>query len=228
VSRGSGYAPSTHAASTFYLSGFERANIIRQADDVAAETASLIADNKIVGWLQGRMEIGPRALGGRSILANPADPRMKDEVNRNVKFREAWRPFAPSLLADAQEEFFGTSHTSPFMILAFEALPEVRDTIPATLHVDGTGRPQTVHKETNPRYWALIDEFNRLTGVPVVLNTSLNVDSEPIVCSPMDALATFNRCGLDALVMGDFVLEKPRRARREREPDLVSEAQSAS
>ena len=162
----------------------------RRSEDVSREAARLIADDKIVGWFQGRMEVGPRALGNRSILANPGDPRMKDLVNNNVKFREPWRPFAPSILAEHMEEYFGTKHPSPFMILAFQAQPEIADRIPAALHVDGTGRPQTVERTTNPRYWHLIDEVRNLTGTPVVLNTSFNVDSEPIVCTPTNALAT--------------------------------------
>jgi carbamoyltransferase len=180
----------------------------RPVDDIASETAALLDENKIVGWFQGRMEIGPRALGARSILANPTDPRMKDEVNKNVKFREPWRPFAPSILREANHEYFGTEHASPFMILAFEAEPGVEDKIPAALHVDRTGRPQTVERSTNPRYWGVIDEFRQRTGVPVVLNTSFNVDSEPIVCSPKNALATFAMSGLDALAIGDFIVEK--------------------
>jgi carbamoyltransferase len=181
----------------------------RRVADVSREAAEMIAADKIVGWFQGRMEVGPRALGNRSILANPGDPRMKDLVNNNVKFREPWRPFAPSILAEHMEEYFGTAHPSPFMILAFEARPEIAGRIPAALHVDGTGRPQTVDRATNPRYWQLIDEVRKLTGTPVVLNTSFNVDSEPIVCSPKNALATFAISGMDALAIGDFVVEKP-------------------
>ena len=180
----------------------------RKVERIGEETAKLIAQNKIVGWFQGRMEVGPRALGGRSIVANPTDPRMKDAVNNNVKFREAWRPFAPSILADCMEEYFGTSHPSPFMILAFQAREEVKPRIPAALHVDGTGRPQTVEKETNPRYWDLINEFRKISGVPVVLNTSFNVAGQPIVCTPKDAIGTFYICGLDALSIGDFIVEK--------------------
>jgi carbamoyltransferase len=180
----------------------------RKVESIGAETAKLIADNKIVGWFQGRMEVGPRALGGRSILANPTDARMKDAVNNHVKFREAWRPFAPSILVDHVEEYFGTSHPSPFMILAYQTREEVKEKIPAAIHVDGTGRPQTVEKETNSRYWDLIHEFQKLTGVPVVLNTSFNVAGQPIVCTPKDALGTFYICGLDALAIGDFIVEK--------------------
>lgn len=180
----------------------------RKVDDVSAETARLVADDKIVGWFQGRVEVGPRALGARSIIANPTNPQMKDAVNNNVKFREPWRPFAPSLLAEHMEEYFGTTHESPFMILAFQARDDVASKIPATLHVDGSGRPQTVDRETNPRYWRMIDEFRKLTGVPVVLNTSFNVDSEPIVCTPKNALATLYMSGMDALAIGDFIVEK--------------------
>ena len=168
----------------------------------------MIAADKIVGWFQGRMEVGPRALGNRSILANPGNPAMKDAVNNNVKFREPWRPFAPSILAEHMQEYFGTDHPSPFMILAFQARAEIADRIPAALHVDGTGRPQSVDKSTNPRYWHLIDHLRELTGTPVVLNTSFNVDSEPIVCTPKNALATFSMSGMDALAIGDFIVEK--------------------
>jgi carbamoyltransferase len=125
-----------------------------------------------------------------------------------VKFREPWRPFAPSLLEESMEKYFGTAHPSPFMILAFQAENGVKSTIPATLHVDDSGRPQTVDRSTNERYWRLIDEFRKLTGVPVVLNTSFNVDSEPIVCTPKNALATFYMSGMDALAIGDFIVEK--------------------
>jgi carbamoyltransferase len=184
----------------------------RKVDHIGAEAARLLVDNKIVGWFQGRMEVGPRALGGRSIVASPLDLRMKDAVNNNVKFREPWRPFAPSILAEHMEEYFGTAHPSPFMILAFQAREEVKPKIPAALHVDGTGRPQTVERETNPRYWDLLNEFKKLTGVPVVLNTSFNVAGQPIVCTPKDALGTFYICGLDALAIGDFIVEKGTRS----------------
>lgn len=180
----------------------------RRCANVSQEAAKLIHKNKIVGWFQGRMEVGPRALGARSILANPTTEAMKDAVNNNVKFRESWRPFAPSILEESIEEYFGTKHPSPFMILAFEAREEVKHKIPGALHVDGTGRPQTVMKETNPKYYELIKEFRELSGVPVVMNTSFNVAGEPIVCNPKDALSTFYICGLDALAIGDFIVEK--------------------
>jgi carbamoyltransferase len=180
----------------------------QRCENIAAEAARLIAAGKIVGWFQGRLELGPRALGARSILADPRSIEIKDAVNKNAKFREPWRPFAPSLPAERMEEYFGTPHPSSFMILAFQARDGVKSRIPATLHVDGTGRPQTVTKETNLRYWKLLQEMEKQTGVPVVLNTSFNVDSEPIVCTPRDALRTFYACGMDALAIGDFMLEK--------------------
>ena len=180
----------------------------RKCENVSAEAAKLIHEKKIVGWFQGRMEVGPRALGGRSICANPTSVEMKDAVNNHVKFREAWRPFAPSILEERMEEYFGTKHASPFMILAFQATEQVKDKIPGALHVDGTGRPQTVMKSTNPRYYEMISEFEKLSGVPVVMNTSFNVAGQPIVCNPKDALSTFYICGLDALAIGDFIVEK--------------------
>jgi carbamoyltransferase len=180
----------------------------KRSDNIAADTARLIANGAIVGWFQGRTELGPRALGARSILADPRNLDTKDAVNRHAKFREAWRPFAPSLPEERMEEFFGTDQPSNFMILAFQAREEVKARIPATLHVDGSGRPQTVSRTTNPRYWQLLHEFEKLTGVPVVLNTSFNVDSEPIVCTPQDALRTFYASGIDALAIGDYLLEK--------------------
>ena len=199
----------------------------RKVDNVSAEAAKLINENKIVGWFQGRMEVGPRALGCRSIVANPTNPAMKDAVNNNVKFRESWRPFAPSILEEYIEEYFGTKHPSPFMILAFEALPEMREKIPAALHVDDTGRPQTVSKTTNPRYWHLIDEFRKLSGVPVVMNTSFNVAGQPIVCTPKDALGTFYICGLDALAIGDYIVEKDKLWKPVEEPIEVRETVDA-
>ena len=180
----------------------------RRSPSIAEEAAKLIAEGKIVGWFQGRMELGPRALGARSILADPRDTTIKDAVNRDAKLREPWRPFAPSILAERMREYFGTDHQSEFMILAFPGSDIARRTIPGTLHVDGTGRPQTVDRKTNPPHRKLIEAFESLTGVPAVLNTSFNVDSEPIVCSPADALRTFYASGIDALAIGDFLLEK--------------------
>ncbi len=162
-----------------------------------------LADGKIVGWFQGRFEMGPRALGNRSILADPRRPEMRDVLNAKVKKREPFRPFAPAVLVERAHEFFEIDQPDPFMTLAPRARPESRDRIPAAVHVDGTGRIQTVERSTNPRYYGLIEEFGRLTGVPVLLNTSFN-RIEPIVASPADAVACYLRTGMDVLVLGDF------------------------
>lgn len=176
--------------------------------DPALAAAQMLANGKILGWFQGRMEFGPRALGSRSILADPRDPEMNAKVNNAVKFREWWRPFAPSMIAERAHEFIESATDSPFMILTAQVRPEKRSVIPSVTHVDGSARPQTVERDVNPLYWKLIDEFGRLTGVPVVMNTSFNLRGEPIVCSPTDAVRTFFSSGLDALVMGSYVVEK--------------------
>jgi carbamoyltransferase len=170
-------------------------------------TARHIAEGKVLGWFQGRVEWGPRALGQRSILADPRRPEMKDVLNRRIKHRETFRPFAPSILEEATGEFFEKTHPSPFMTFAYNVRPEKRAVIPAPTHVDGTARLQTVSRTANPLYWKLIRAFGDLTGVPVVLNTSFN-DNEPIVCRPEEALDCFQRTQMDVLVMGNFVLEK--------------------
>src|SRR5580658_5234736 len=170
-------------------------------------TAKHIANGRIVGWFQGRMEWGPRALGQRSILADPRRPEMKDVLNRRIKHRETFRPFAPSILEEATGDFFEKTHPSPFMTFAYNVRPEKRAVIPAPTHVDGTARLQTVSRTANPLYWKLIRAFGDLTGVPVVLNTSFN-DNEPIVCRPEEALDCFVRTQMDVLVMGNFILEK--------------------
>jgi carbamoyltransferase len=171
-------------------------------------TAEIIAQGKILGWYQGRAEWGPRALGNRSIVADPRRPEMKEILNQRIKHREIFRPFAPSILAEKTGEWFEKSHPSPFMTLAYSVRPEKRDKIPAPTHVDGTGRLQTVTPEANPRYHALITEFERQTGVPVVLNTSFN-DNEPIVCRPEEALDCFLRTRMDALVLGNHLITRP-------------------
>jgi carbamoyltransferase len=186
---------------TYKLPSFRVAN-------VEAEAASLLAQGKILGWFQGRMEFGPRALGNRSILADPRTVEMRDRVNECVKFREGWRPFAPSCLAEVSEEYFELCKDAPFMILTFDVVPEKRSVIAAVTHADNTARVQTVTKEANPRYWRLIDEFGKQTGVPVVMNTSFNLKGEPIVCTPKDAVRTFYSSGLDFLVLGDHILAK--------------------
>ncbi|HKD51924.1 MAG TPA: carbamoyltransferase C-terminal domain-containing protein [Candidatus Acidoferrum sp.] len=175
--------------------------------ELMRRAAAIIADGKILGWFQGRAEWGPRALGNRSIVADPRRPEMKEILNQRIKHREIFRPFAPSILAEATSEYFEKSHPSPFMTLAYTVRPDKRDKIPAPTHVDGTGRLQTVTREANPRYHALISEFRDLTGVPVVLNTSFN-DNEPIVCCPEEAIDCFERTQMDGLVLGDLLITR--------------------
>jgi carbamoyltransferase len=177
-------------------------------EDLIRRAAAIVADGKILGWFQGRAEWGPRALGNRSIVADPRRPEMKEILNQRIKHREIFRPFAPSILAEATGEWFTRSHPSPFMALAYPVRPEKRDKIPAPTHVDGTSRLQTVTREANPPYWKLIRAFADATGVPAVLNTSFN-DNEPIVCRPEEALDCFLRTQMDALVLGDFLVTKP-------------------
>ena len=179
-----------------------------EEEKLLEQTAKTIGEGKIVGWFQGRAEWGPRALGNRSIVADPRRPEMKEVLNRRIKHREIFRPFAPSILAEATGDWFEKSHPSPFMTMAYSVRPEKRDKIPAPTHVDGTGRLQTVTRTANPRYWKLIKEVERQTGVPVVLNTSFN-DNEPIVCKPQEAIDCFLRTQMDALVLGDFLIAKP-------------------
>jgi carbamoyltransferase len=176
-------------------------------DELAQCTARHIADGKIVGWFQGAAEWGPRALGNRSILADPRRAEMKDILNRRIKHREAFRPFAPSIIEEAAGEFFERTNPSPFMTFACPVRPEKRDVIPAPTHVDGTARLQTVSREANPLYWKVLRALGDLTGVPVALNTSFN-DNEPIVCRPEEALECFCRTRMDVLVLGNFVLER--------------------
>jgi len=176
--------------------------------ELMRQTAKIVADGKILGWFQGRAEWGPRALGNRSIVADPRRAEMKEVLNRRIKHREIFRPFAPSILAEETGPWFEKSYPSPFMTLAYSVRSAQRDKIPAPTHVDGTGRLQTVTREANPRYHALISAFRDLTGVPVVLNTSFN-DNEPIVCKPEEAIDCFLRTQMDALVLGDFLITRP-------------------
>jgi carbamoyltransferase len=180
----------------------------RRVSDPAKAAAELLANGKILGWFQGRMEFGPRALGSRSILADPRDAQMTEKVNNAVKFREWWRPFAPSMLAESAGNYIESATDSPFMILTAQVRPDKRRTIPAVTHVDGSARPQTVERDVNPLYWKLICEFGGLTGVPVIMNTSFNLRGEPIVCTPTDAIRTFFSSGMDALMIGSFLVEK--------------------
>jgi carbamoyltransferase len=180
----------------------------QKLEDVAPVVAELLSQGKIIGWFQGRMEFGPRALGSRSILADPRDPEMNAKVNNAVKFREWWRPFAPSFKKEAAPEYLESAYDSPFMILTAQVRPEKREVIPSVTHVDGSARPQTVEKEINPLYWRLIDEFGKRTGVPVIMNTSFNLRGEAIVHTPTDAIRTFFSSGMDALCIGGFLVEK--------------------
>lgn len=180
----------------------------RKAEKVCREAAELLRAGKILGWFQGRMEIGPRALGNRSILADPTLPGMKDKINAEVKHREAYRPFAPSAPAECRQEFFDIEVEAPFMLKVCNVRAEMREVIPAITHVDGTARLQTVRRETNPRYHELLSEFGKLSGVPVVLNTSFNIMGEPIVESPVDAIRCFFSTGLDVLVLHDYIIDK--------------------
>ena len=181
----------------------------RRSADIADEAAALVANGKVVGWFQGRMEAGPRALGGRSIIADPRPAAMSDTVNNKVKFREPWRPFALSILAERAAEYSINPVDAPFMVMAFDVVPGRDSEIAAALHsADRTTRPQTVRREVNPLFWSLIDAFRRRTGVPGVLNTSFNVKGEPIVCNPTDALRCFYGTGMDALAIGSFLLVK--------------------
>lgn len=171
-------------------------------------TARLLAENNVIGWFQGRMEFGPRALGNRSILADPRKPENKDRVNRKIKFREEFRPFAPAILEEKVSEYFVVDYPSPYMLLVAQVMPDKKGKIPAVIHIDGSARIQTVNQKQNPLFYDLLKEFEKLTGCPVLLNTSFNLKGEPIVCSPPDAYLTFMNSGLDYLVMGNYVLDK--------------------
>lgn len=176
-------------------------------DDLVIAAAAVVADGGILGWFQGAMEFGPRALGNRSIVADPRRAELKDILNERIKRREAFRPFAPSILLEAVGEYFEQSYPEPFMVKVYVVREEKRSIIPAVTHVDGTGRLQTVDQETNPRYWKLIKAFENITGVPVVLNTSFN-ENEPIVTKPEEAIDCFLRTKMDCLVLGEFLLRK--------------------
>lgn len=170
-------------------------------------TAQAIADGQVVGWFQGRMEWGPRALGNRSILGDPRRANMKDILNIKIKRRESFRPFAPSILREAVPEWFEQDDDVPFMMQVYPIREDKRSAIPAVTHVDGSGRLQTVHRKTNPRYYRLIETFYKMTGVPMVLNTSFN-ENEPVVCKPEEALACFLRTKMDLLVLGNWVVSR--------------------
>jgi carbamoyltransferase len=179
-----------------------------EEDDLCARVAQLIAANQIIGWFQGRMEFGPRALGSRSILANACNPAMKDVLNARVKFREDFRPFAPAVLEERSPEYFKWDVESPFMLFVVPVVEDKKAQIPSVTHVDGSARIQTVSRADNPRYYRLIQEVEKRTGVPVVINTSFNIRGEPIVCTPQDAYDCFAKTDIDYLVAGNFLVEK--------------------
>ncbi|NLX14307.1 MAG: carbamoyl transferase [Phycisphaerales bacterium] len=180
----------------------------QHVDNAPKRAAELLAAGKIVGWFDGRMECGPRALGNRSILANPCQAEMKDILNARVKFRESFRPFAPSVPEERCGDYFDVDYPSPYMILVYDVLAHMRDKVPAITHVDGTGRVQTVSRRHNPRYHALIERFGELTGVYCILNTSFNIRGQPIVNTPEQALECYQNTGMDALFLGDYLLCK--------------------
>src|SRR5204863_1675093 len=180
---------------------------IDNESELCQRTATAIAEGKVIGWFQGRMEWGPRALGNRSILCDPRRADMKEILNARIKRRESFRPFAPSILREAVSEWFEQDDDVPFMMQVFQIRPEKRSLVPAVCHVDGSGRLQTVHADTNPPYHQLIAEFSRLTSVPMVLNTSFN-ENEPVVCRPEEALDCFLRTKMDVLVLGNFFVER--------------------
>jgi len=211
----------------FLLTSGARYRRVERAE-LAEDVARLLADEKVVGWFQGRMEFGPRALGARSILGDPRSPRMQSQMNLKIKFRESFRPFAPSVLREHASDYFELNCDSPYMLLVapvreelrremtadeerlfgIEKLRVPRSTIPAVTHVDYSARVQTVRREDNPLYYELLSAFERLTGCAVLVNTSFNVRGEPIVCTPAEAFACFMRTEMDCLVMGDFILLK--------------------
>ena len=191
-------------------------------EQIIKDTARYIAGGDVVGWFSGRAEWGPRALGNRSILADPRRPEMKNILNLRTKHRESFRPFAPSILAESAADFFETDHPSPFMTFAYPLRHEKRQTLPAATHVDGTCRLQTVDRHANPRYWGLIREFAKLTGIPAVVNTSFN-DSEPIVCTPQEAIDCFLRTHMDVLVLENCMVRKPRSADANRAVEIASQ-----
>jgi carbamoyltransferase len=204
------YGPSYTQAQVEGVLQTANARFERLPDEaLIARVASDIRDGKIIGWFQGRMEWGPRALGNRSILVDPRRGEMKDILNERIKRRESFRPFAPAVLLDRVGEYFEQSYPDPFMVKVYKVRPEKRAEIPAVTHVDGTGRLQTVTRAENPRYHDLIAEFGRLTGVPVLLNTSFN-ENEPVVCTPKEALDCFRRTRMDVLVLENAYLAKGR------------------
>ncbi|MDD4938350.1 MAG: carbamoyltransferase C-terminal domain-containing protein [Candidatus Shapirobacteria bacterium] len=183
----------------------------QKVDNIDKEVAKLLSQGKIVSWFQGRMEIGPRALGNRSILGHPGLKGMKDKINNEVKHREDWRPFAPSILDEAASQYFEKYCTHPFMILGFDTNKKGQKDLSQGIHIDKTARIQSVVKKDNPLYHSMINEFAKITGIPAVINTSFNDAEQPLVCTPKEALKTFFGTGLDYLAIGNFLVEKPKK-----------------
>ncbi len=228
--KGALLGPSFSRHEILYTLAKYRADFVEVEDEekLCEKVARLLAEGKIIGWFQGRMEFGPRALGSRSILADPRDPEMQRKLNLKVKFREGFRPFAPAVLAEDAKDFFEFGFSSPYMLLIdyihpnlryelpnnYHELPWreklyfIRSKIPAVTHVDFSARVQTVHKEINPRFWKLLKKFKELTGYGIIINTSFNVRGEPIVCTPDDAYKCFMRTDIDFLVIENFILDK--------------------
>ncbi len=205
------YLGPSYSSETCHEAAERRAHeghVVRRLQDPAAAGAQILALGHPLSWFQGRMEFGPRALGCRSILGDPSHRGVADRINAQIKFREKWRPFCPSMLEEAAEEVLGTRHPAPYMTFAFVVREEWHERIPEVVHVDGTARVQLVNRETNPAYHRLIEAFQRLRGVPVVLNTSMNRGGEPLVCSPDDALTMFHGCDLNFLIMEDTLIVK--------------------
>jgi carbamoyltransferase len=202
--------------SAFNEAGCTIARIEDEAD-LCARTAAAIADGQVVGWFQGRMEWGPRALGNRSIVCDPRRADMKNILNAKIKRRESFRPFAPSILREYVKDWFETDYDVPFMLQVYQIRDEKRRFIPAVTHVNGSGRLQTITAEQNRRYYALIDAFRRITGVPTVLNTSFN-ENEPVVCRPSEAIDCFLRTKMDLLVLGNIMISRPQVSETTRKP----------
>lgn len=201
------YGPAYTNAEAEAVFGQTKHKIERPAS-ITDAVSDLLAAGKVVAWCQGRMEWGPRALGNRSILGNPKVKGTADKINEIIKFRETWRPFCPSMMKEFGPQILETDHDSPFMTFCFKVRDEWKDKIPEVVHVDGTARPQLVTKETNPRYYELIEKFYQKTGMPVIINTSLNRRGEPMVCSPEDALRMFEGSGLEYIAVEDLLISK--------------------
>jgi carbamoyltransferase len=185
-----------------------RSILYRRCESITDVAADLLAQGEVVSWFQGRMEFGPRALGNRSILGNPASRGVADRINAQIKYRERWRPFCPSMLDTVAPEILQSQHPSPYMTFTFDVAEKWKGRIPEVVHEDGTARPQIVTAQSNPRYYELLTKFAARTGLGVLLNTSLNRRGEPMVCSPEDALNMFYGSDLQNLAMGDFLVQK--------------------